>query len=111
VSSADLINVQDIAVRKSGLLQAIFDFGDVVCQTAGTEGRFVLSAVPHPAEVLGIIDRTRDAARTQYQRAALHDRFDAGVDQLAGHGRPPVPEFRPGAAPPDNVSARMKDEG
>jgi membrane protein YdbS with pleckstrin-like domain len=68
VSSADLVNVQDISVHRSGLLATLFNFGDVRCQTAGTESVFVLSAIPRPAEVLGIVDAARDAARLDAHR-------------------------------------------
>jgi hypothetical protein len=105
VSSADLVNVQDISVHKSGLLPSLFNFGDVVCQTAGTESRFVLIAVPRPADVLSIIDRTRDAARGQGNQAAGHQRFGGGGD-VQGQRLPPIPEFRPSAAPPDHISER-----
>lgn len=106
VSSADLVNVQDISVHKSGLLQSVFNYGDVVCQTAGTESRFVLSSVPDPAEVLSLIDRTRDAARSQRPQSAPAQWFSGDGGPVPLDARPPVPEFRPRAVPPDNVSER-----
>jgi hypothetical protein len=65
IASADLINVQDITVHRSGLLPTIFNFGDVRCQTAGTDSVFVLSGIPTPSKALATIDATRDAARTE----------------------------------------------
>lgn len=103
VSSADLINMQDISVHRSGLLQSLFNFGDVVCQTAGTESRFVLTAVPKPAELLSIIDRTRDAARGQGHQAAQYQQFGGG-GEFREPNRPSITEFRPSARPPDHVS-------
>lgn len=67
LSSADLVNVQDIFIDKSGPLATILDFGDVRCQTAGTNATFVLSAIPRPSRVLGVIDAARDAARQELQ--------------------------------------------
>jgi hypothetical protein len=63
LASADLINLQDISVHRSGLLATVFNFGDVRCETAGERSAFVLSAVPRPSAVLSTIDATRDAAR------------------------------------------------
>lgn len=63
LSSADLINVEDINLVRSGCLATLFNFGDVRCQTAGTQENFVLSSIPNPADVLDLIDETRDAAR------------------------------------------------
>lgn len=63
VSSADLINVEDIHVDKKGLFQTILDYGDVVCQTAGVKGNFTLYGIGNPTEVLALIDHSRDEAR------------------------------------------------
>ncbi len=63
VSSADLINVEDIHVDKKGLFQTILDYGDVVCQTAGVKGNFTLYGIGNPTEVLALIDLSRDEAR------------------------------------------------
>lgn len=70
MASADLVDVEDISVHRSGLLQTLFDFGDVRCQTAGEVPNFILSGIPRPAKVLGIVDAHRDAARRELGRAA-----------------------------------------
>jgi hypothetical protein len=63
LSSADLVNVQDMTVVRSGLLQTTLDYGDIVCQTAGTGSQFTLSGIPHPQEVQLLVDRERDRER------------------------------------------------
>ena len=63
IASADLVNLQNISIQKRGLLAALFNFGDVHCETAGSDEAFVLSAIPKPQETLAVIDATRDAAR------------------------------------------------
>lgn len=63
VSSADLLNLQDISVAKKGIFPTLFNFGDVRCQTAGSTIAFVLHGVPNPNGVLELIDETRDRAR------------------------------------------------
>jgi len=63
VSSADLLNVQDISVSKRGIFPTLFNFGDVKCQTAGSAGVFTLLGVPNPNGVLELIDETRDRSR------------------------------------------------
>ncbi len=65
ISTADLVNVQDITVKRNGLLATTFNFGDVQCETAGERLKFVLSGIPKPAEALAQIDRARDAARRE----------------------------------------------
>jgi hypothetical protein len=73
MSSADLVDVEDINVVREGVLATLFDFGDVRCQTAGEVPNFILSGIPEPAKVLGTIDAARDAARR-----ALRGPADAG---------------------------------
>ena len=63
VSSADLVDIQDVAMAREGLLQTALDFGDLNVQTASEQQRFVLAKIPDPAAVLTILDRARDDAR------------------------------------------------
>jgi hypothetical protein len=63
LASADLVDVQDIAVEQSGPLQTMLHYGNVRCQTAGERENFVLGGIPHPTNVLAVVDSTRDAAR------------------------------------------------
>jgi hypothetical protein len=73
MASADLIDVEDIAVHREGPLPTMFNFGDLRCQTAGTEPNFILAGIPNPAAVLSQVDAARDAARQQ-RVAAVWDR-------------------------------------
>ena len=58
VAELDSKMVQDISSDKSGLLQTIFDFGDVVIQTAGERPNFTLEGAPHPEQVVDLIQRS-----------------------------------------------------
>ena len=63
VSSADLINVQDISVERNGVLQTTLDFGDIVCQTSGATVAFRLEGLPSPRQTQALIDQERDRER------------------------------------------------
>ncbi|MEX1255161.1 MAG: hypothetical protein WEE64_12555 [Dehalococcoidia bacterium] len=63
LATADLINVQDISVEKTGIIPSMLNFGDVLCQTAGTGSNFRIGGVPHPADVQLLIDKERDRER------------------------------------------------
>lgn len=63
LASADLVNVQDMRVEKSGVMATLLDFGDLHCQTAGSRENFILKDIPKPAKVLDLIDEARDQAR------------------------------------------------
>jgi hypothetical protein len=63
MASTDLVDVEDIAIQREGLLPTLFNFGNVQLQTAGVQANFVLSGIPKPADVLGTIDGARDQAR------------------------------------------------
>ncbi len=68
MASADLVDIEDIAVVREGILQTAFDFGDLRCQTAGEQPNFILAGIPGPARVLGVVDAARDAGRRQLGR-------------------------------------------
>lgn len=68
MASADLVNVEDMSVEQRGLFATMFKYGDLVCQTAGARVNFVLSGIPNPTQVLGLVDRMRDAARRRLVR-------------------------------------------
>jgi hypothetical protein len=72
MSSADLVDVEDMSIVKEGLFATVFGYGDLNCQTAGAQSRFILSGIPHPDEVLTLVDASRDAARRELR----------GLDQL-----------------------------
>ena len=71
ISTADLVNLQDMTVRRHGLLQTIFDFGDIDCQTAAVEEvhDFHLTGIHRPREVQALVDRERDRERQLGSRA------------------------------------------
>lgn len=69
MASADLVNVEDMSVDREGLFATMFNYGDLNCQTAGAQEKFVLSGIPKPTEVLAVVDRYRDAARRELTRA------------------------------------------
>ena len=39
------------------------NYGDIVCQTAGTAGELGLTGIPHPDEVQLLVDRERTRGR------------------------------------------------
>lgn len=63
VKTATLVNIQDINIRKHGIFQTVFEYGDVICQTASASGRtFEFLGVARPAEILDLIDDQRALA-------------------------------------------------
>jgi hypothetical protein len=66
VSTADLVNIQDMTVQRDGVFASILNFGDVLCQTAGSID-FTLSGVPKPQEIQLLVDRERDRERMRYR--------------------------------------------
>ena len=63
VSTADLVNIQDMTIERNGLLKTMLDYGDVVCQTAGTAADFRIGGVADPRAVQALVDRERDRER------------------------------------------------
>lgn len=68
--STDLINIEDMSVSKEGIMQTLFNYGDLRCETAGHEANFVLKGIPNPSGVLDTVDAARDEARQQLGQAS-----------------------------------------
>jgi hypothetical protein len=64
LSTADLVNIQDMTVSK-GMFGSMLNFGNIVCETAsaGGEKEFHLSGIPRPQDVQLLVDRERDRER------------------------------------------------
>ncbi len=63
ISTTDLVNVQDMSIERDGIFRTVFDYGDVVCQTAAEVGEFRLPGMHHPRQVQALIDKERDRER------------------------------------------------
>lgn len=55
-SYAKIDNIEDITAKTKGALGAIFDYGDVIIQTAGTQANFEFNDVPHPSKVVSFLN-------------------------------------------------------
>jgi len=64
VSTADLVNIQDMKVERHGVTATVLGYSDLLCSTAGTEGgTFTINGVPQAEELQLLIDRERDRER------------------------------------------------
>lgn len=63
ISSADLVNIQDMTVIRRGIFQTTLNYGDIRCDTAGQSKVFVLGGVPNPTDLQLLIDKERDRER------------------------------------------------
>lgn len=66
IATADLVNVQDMSIEKSGVIPSVLNFGDVVCQTAATGQQFRIAGVPQPEAVQVLVDKERDRERARH---------------------------------------------
>lgn len=55
VAATKLTQVEDVHYSQIGVIRSIFDYGDVILQTAGTLPNFDFLAVPHPERVIKVI--------------------------------------------------------
>lgn len=63
VAATKLTQVEDVSYSQIGVIRSIFDYGDVLTQTAGAKDVFELLAVPHPEKVIKIINNLLGEAR------------------------------------------------
>jgi hypothetical protein len=71
VASTSLTNIQDVSIEKRGILATVFNFGNLICQTAATSGAFVFRGVPRPTELLEVVDNARARAAAASDNTAL----------------------------------------
>jgi signal transduction histidine kinase len=69
ISTADLVNIQDMTVVRSGILATALNYGDIVCQTAADNRDFTLGGIPRPQDVQLLMDRERDRERMRARGA------------------------------------------
>lgn len=48
--------IEDVTNRTGGFIRVVFDYGDVIVQTAAKEAMFEFGSVPHPEDVVRIIN-------------------------------------------------------
>ena len=66
ITTADLVNVQDMTIEKHGVIASLLNFGDVNCETAGKSQQIRIAGVPDPAAVQLLVDKERDRERARY---------------------------------------------
>ncbi len=71
VNELALEEVQDVSSQNTGILRSLFDFGDIVIETAGAErNKFVFNDVFHPREIASIILDLADQAKQRIEHGA-----------------------------------------
>jgi hypothetical protein len=63
MTAADLVNIVDTEVIRSGIFPTILNYGDIRVETAGEHENIFFPSVPHPADVHALIDKERDRER------------------------------------------------
>lgn len=71
VSDAKIDKIQDVTYKMGGVTSAIFNYGSVYIQTAGTLPNFEFLAVPNPASVAKVLQELR----TQEEIEAVEGRI------------------------------------
>ncbi len=72
ISELALEQVEDVSSPTSGILQTLFDFGDVVVQTAGAKEKFTFKGVYRPRQITEIILDLADQAKQRIERGPRH---------------------------------------
>lgn len=55
ITDADIDNIEDVTVRVGGVIRTLFDYGDVLIQTAAETPEIEFEAVPRPDEVARVL--------------------------------------------------------
>jgi CRP-like cAMP-binding protein/membrane protein YdbS with pleckstrin-like domain len=70
---AELANVQNVNADRPGLIPTLFNYGNVIIETAGATADIIFENVPHPSIIQSDVFRRRDAQQ-QVQRMAEGER-------------------------------------
>ncbi len=54
-SEAKIERIQDISFQTKGIVATMFDYGDVLIQTAGEHPNFIFQSVPKPGKVVDVV--------------------------------------------------------
>ncbi len=94
MTTADLVNVEDISVEQRGVLATMANYGNVLCQTAGSQPNLVMDGLPDPKRVLSLVDAARDQARREMyaHQAQAAGSYPAGAYPAAS---PPAGRYPP----------------
>ena len=57
ISSGKIDTIQDISAKTGGFIRSLFNYGDVHIQTAAEQKEFIFEAVPHPEEIIKILNQ------------------------------------------------------
>jgi hypothetical protein len=69
VSDARIDKIQDVSYDQSGLVEAFFNYGDILIQTAAEKTEFVFELVPNPDKVVQIINLLLDKDHDEHMIA------------------------------------------
>lgn len=72
VADADIDKIQDVTFTNSGAVGTIFNFGNVLVQTAAEVAEFVFEHVPNPAKVANILQKMRTEEKIEALEGRLH---------------------------------------
>ncbi len=71
---AELVNVQNVNADRPGLLPTIFNYGDVIIETAGATAQITFESVPQPSIIQSDIFKRRDILLQKRQFAEGENR-------------------------------------
>jgi hypothetical protein len=54
--------IEDVTTRTGGFIRSLFDYGDIVVQTAATQVVFIFTAIPYPDRVVRVINDLMEKA-------------------------------------------------
>ncbi len=71
ISATKISLVQDINYTQTGTIRTLFNFGEVLIQTAGTQDNFYVNSVPRPEVVVRIVEELIGKGREDKDNATL----------------------------------------
>lgn len=73
VADARIDKIQDVSYDQSGLVQAFFNYGNILIQTAAEKTEFVFELVPNPDKIVQVINLLLDKDHDEHMIANSHE--------------------------------------
>ena len=71
ISATKISLVQDVNFQQTGTIRTVFNYGEVLVQTAGATDNFFINAVPHPEVVVQVMEELIGKGEEEQENASV----------------------------------------
>lgn len=73
ISELRYSSIEDITVKITGFIPTLFNYGDVIIQTAAEVGEFKFEQIPYPNQIKDLIFKMGDQFKKEHMQGEVHE--------------------------------------